>query len=190
MTIVLTVFAILTKLFMVFVLLRFIAQYFKADFYNPVTQSVVKLTNPVLAPLRRLIPGFGGIDLASIILGYFLSLAILGFAYNFWQGYEVQLLTILLGGLLELLYALLDLFFYLLIGRVIASFLMIGTQLMNNPFVQLVIQLTDPILRPFQRIIPPVGMIDFSAIVVFIIITLSQQGLLSLAGSMTGMRLI
>ena len=56
------------SLYMLLVMLRFLLQVVRADFYNPICQFIVKATNPPLRPLRRVIPGVGGIDLASVIL--------------------------------------------------------------------------------------------------------------------------
>ena len=56
------------NLVLLLVLLRFLLQLVRADFYNPVSQAVARLTNPLLVPLRRLIPGFGGFDVASLVL--------------------------------------------------------------------------------------------------------------------------
>ena len=58
------------SILLLIVMLRFLLQLVRADFYNPISQFIVKATNPVLIPLRRVIPGFGGLDIASLVLAY------------------------------------------------------------------------------------------------------------------------
>ena len=62
------------QLYLTVVLLRFLLQVARADFYNPISQFIVKATNPPLKPLRRIIPGFGGFDLASLVLALIVQL--------------------------------------------------------------------------------------------------------------------
>ena len=62
------------SLYMLAMLLRFLLQLVRADFYNPISQFLVKATNPVVVPLRRVIPGVGGLDLASLLLAVLLQL--------------------------------------------------------------------------------------------------------------------
>jgi YggT family protein len=72
-------------LYVSIVVIRFLLQWARADFYNPISQFVVTLTSPVLRPLRKLIPGWGGIDLASVLLAWLLKAA------------ELAILTLLIG---------------------------------------------------------------------------------------------
>ncbi len=66
--ILITILLIASTFYMTIVLLRFLLQLARADFYNPISQFVVKATNPPLRPLRRFIPGWGGVDGASLVL--------------------------------------------------------------------------------------------------------------------------
>ena len=75
--------------FLFVVVMRFMLQAVRADFYNPISQFVVKATNPLLVPLRKVIPGFGGYDIAALVLAYLTQIAaisiitlILGFAQS------------------------------------------------------------------------------------------------------------
>ena len=67
----------LGSLYLLIVLLRFILQLVRADFYNPLSQFIVRATKPLLNPLRRIIPGFGGIDLASLVLAILIQLVLM-----------------------------------------------------------------------------------------------------------------
>jgi YggT family protein len=172
----------LIHLYAMFVLLRFFMQYFRVDFYNPLSQSIVKLTNPPLKPLRRLIPGYRGYDLASLTLTYLLGGLALSFNYGFWLSFGIQeLIPVLLLMLLQLVYSAVNLFFFLIILRIILSFIMMGQGFTRNPLVEVIFQLTEPIMRPFQRLIPPVGMLDFSPIVIFLLIMFTKNLLLATA---------
>ena len=62
-------------LYVLAVMLRLLLQFFRADFYNPVSQFLVKITNPLVVPLRRVLPGLGGLDLSSLVLSLLLQLA-------------------------------------------------------------------------------------------------------------------
>ncbi len=174
------------------VLLRFFLQYFRADFYNPVSQSIVKLTNPVLLPIRKIIPGYGGIDWASIVISFLIGSLVLTLFHALWQHFSLpNLLPFLAVFLLQLIYTILDFFFFLAIARIILSFLMMGQNIHHNPFATIIIQVTNPVMRPFQRLIPPVGVFDFSPMILFIAIWLAQSLLLKAAHYIIpGIRLI
>lgn len=62
-------------LYLMVVLLRVWLQWARADFYNPMSQMVVKLTNPLVVPMRRLIPSLGSLDLASVVLALLIAFA-------------------------------------------------------------------------------------------------------------------
>ncbi|PWS15420.1 YggT family protein, partial [Klebsiella pneumoniae] len=64
---------LLYGLYILIVLVRFLLQTARANFYNPISQFVVKATNPLLVPLRRIIPGYGGVDIAALVLLYLLQ---------------------------------------------------------------------------------------------------------------------
>lgn len=155
----------LCDLYLMVVLLRIWLQLVRADFYNPVSQFVLKITNPVLTPLRRFIPGFFGIDIAALILA-FLIVAL-----------KLTLLNALLSetslGFYWLLLILLTvvkkagtLLFWILITRALLSWVSQG----NNPIEYLMFQLTEPVLKPIRRIVPAIGGLDLSMLVFFILL--------------------
>lgn len=144
------------------VLARFLLQIFKADFYNPVSQFVVKATNPILIPLRRIIPGFGGLDIAAIfvlILLQFIKVSILVFIKINSLG---DPLALLLFTLKECAGMVLDFFTFAIIIQVILSWVSQG----YHPIAGVLQSLTEPLLGPVRRMMPSMGGFDFSPIVV------------------------
>ena len=166
----------LFELYIFVILIRFFLQAVRADFYNPVSQFAVKATNPILVPLRKLIPGFGGMDVAAIVFAYlvnlakWLTLAGLGFASFGSMGY----LGVALYVLFELIYLTIGLFIFLAFIRIILSWISPGGY---NPMVALIGQLTEPLFRPFQKIIPPMGGLDLSPILMFMVLYFVRQAI-------------
>lgn len=161
----------LFNLYLMAVVIRFVLQLVRADFYNPVSQFFVKVTDPLLKPLRRVIPGYGGIDIASIVLallvqtaGIYLIILIAGWAMP-------NLLQPLLWSIVGFASLLLNIAFFAIIIMIILSWVAPQSR---NPVVDLLRQITDPIMRPVQRLIPPIGGLDLSPIFVFIAINLLE----------------
>ncbi len=154
---------IVFDLFLMVVLLRFWLQLARADFYNPFSQFVVKATSFAVNPLRKLIPGFGGIDVASLVLALAVAFAkisvLMLMVYGSWEAGSVfisSLLTVVKEGL--------NLMFWILIIRAILSWVSQG----YNPFEAVLHQLTEPMLRPIRKVIPPIGGLDLSVLVLII----------------------
>ncbi|KPK41014.1 MAG: hypothetical protein AMJ69_00410 [Gammaproteobacteria bacterium SG8_47] len=158
-------------LYILAVMLRFLFQWARADFYNPVSQVIVKVTNPVLRPLRRIIPGWAGVDFAAVALMVALKCVELTLLFSL-HGPKIPqvagLLVLALAGLLSLL---LNVFFFSILIQVILSWVNPGHY---NPVTQLLYQLNEPILRPARRLIPPLGGFDLSPIVAFVAIKLLE----------------
>jgi len=156
----------LIDLYVAAVLLRLLLQWVRADFYNPLSQFLVKLTNPVLLPLRRLIPSIGRLDTASLVL--MLVLEVIGISLISVVGKSaVTMQQIVAFSVLKLIMTLLMTYFFLIIVAVILSW--IGRNL-RHPFIPLVFQLTEPVLRPIRRVIPPIAGIDLSPLFALIAI--------------------
>jgi YggT family protein len=145
-------------LYIAAIMLRLLLQWVRADFYNPLCQFLVKVTNPVLVPARRIVPSVGRLDTASVVVMFLLELIQLVIISQLSQaGFELQFM--LLFSLRKLLVTLLMTYFVLIIARVIVSW--IGSQ-SRHPLIPLIYQLTEPVLRPFSKLIPPIGGIDLS----------------------------
>ncbi|MDJ0955246.1 MAG: YggT family protein [Arenicellales bacterium] len=156
-------------LYILAVMLRFLLQWVRADFYNPVSQFLVAVTNPPLVFLRRFIPGFFGIDLASIVLLMILSIAKI-YLLAWVAGLIPQFSGVVLLATGELLQLAVWVFIITLFIRVILSWIQPGGY---NPVLGLINQLTEPLMGPARRLIPPFGGLDLSPIVVFIFLYLT-----------------
>jgi len=138
--------------------LRFMLQWVRADFYNPYVQTLVTITNPLLLPLRRLVPGLGGIDLASVLLA--LALAALEWTLRLAVGgMSINPVAITLLAITELLSVTIYAEIFSILILVVVSW--INPQ-SYNPLLPLLVRLTDPIVRPIRRLIPAIGLLDLS----------------------------
>ena len=148
------------------VLLRLLLQWVRADFYNPLSQFLVKLTNPALVPLRRVIPALGRLDTASVVL--MLLLELMGtWIVIMIGGSPMSWPQVLAFCVIKLLMTLLMTYFFLIIIAVILSWLAQG---LRHPFIPLVFQLTEPVLKPIRKFIPPIAGIDLSPLFALIAI--------------------
>ena len=165
-------------LYMMAMLLRFLLQLVRADFYNPICQFLVKITNPLVIPLRRIIPGIGGIDVASLLLTLVLqALAIVAVMALYGLGLpNVGLL--LAWSALGVVGLLVNVYFFALLATIILSWVAPGS---NNPAVYLLYQITEPVMAPFRKGLPAMGGMDFSPILVFILINVVQIALRHMA---------
>ena len=162
-------------LYLLAVLLRFLFQLARADFYNPISQFLVAFTNPLLKPLRRLIPGLYGIDLASLVLLLLLKCVEL-YLLLLLGGVAVQWLPIVAAATVDLLRLTLNVYFFAILIRVILSWFM-PYGIHQNPAGSLLVSLTEPLLRPARRLIPPIGGLDLSPIAVIVVLQLMQLAL-------------
>ncbi|WP_105188251.1 YggT family protein [Pseudoalteromonas sp. T1lg48] len=154
---------ILFDLFLMVVLLRFWLQAVRADFYNPLSQFVVKATSFAVNPLRKVIPGFAGLDIASLVLAFIVAFAkVTTLLLMFGEGWNTTL--VLMGGVFTLIREALQLLFWVLIIRAILSWVSQG----YNPIEAIFHQLTEPMLRPIRKVIPPIGGLDLSILVLII----------------------
>lgn len=157
------------------VLLRFLFQIVRADFYNPISQFLVALTNPLLKPLRRVIPGVYGIDVASLVLLVALKGLEVFLIFSL-GGYALEPLPVVIAAVVDLLRLTINIFFYAILLRVILSWFM-PYGIRQNPAGDLLASLTEPLMRPARRLIPPVGGLDLSPIVVLVALQLLQLAL-------------
>lgn len=147
------------SLFFFFVLARFLLQVMRADFYNPFSQACVKITNPFLKPLRLFIPGLWGIDLASIVLLFIVQLVhaeVIGLLVT---GSLINIASVLVFSIFGTLNYITWVIFVCAIILIITSFV---APFSSHPILMLMRQFLQPLLNPFQRILPPMGGLDFS----------------------------
>jgi len=148
----------ITDLYVTAILLRLLLQWVRADFYNPLSQFLIKITNPVLVPARRIIPSFGKLDTASVVIMLLLELAQL-VAISLISKTDHGFQFLLLFAMQKLIITLLLTYFVLIIARVLISW--IASQ-SRHPLIPLIYQLTDPVLIPFSKLVPPLGGVDLS----------------------------
>lgn len=174
---------VIVDLYLMVVLLRFWMQLARADFYNPISQFVVKATNPVLVPLRRLIPGLGGIDTPSLVLAYGLIFAKICLISLINQGGVNSFAAVAIVSGFSLLNEAITLVMYVVIIRAILSWFAQGG---HNPAAFLLTQLTDPLLKPIRKIMPDLGGLDLSPMVLLIGIMFLQQSVAYFVGPVLG----
>ena len=140
-------------------------QLVKADFYNPLSQFVVKVTNPLVIPFRRVIPGFGGIDMATLVIAYLVA-SIKFILIPLINGGPIDIITALFLGLLYLIKQTGFLLFVLMLVMALMSWVVQG----YNPTQMILHQLTEPVLRPIRNIIPSIGGLDLSILAAFLLL--------------------
>ena len=141
------------------VLLRLLMQWSRSDFRNPLAQAVVKITNPLIMPLRRILPPINKIDTASVV-----TVLIVATAYvvlmTVVRGFGVPpLLLLLRATALELATSVLWLYFYAIFLYALMSLIAQGSY---SPMQPLLASLCEPVLGPIRRIIPPIAGLDLS----------------------------
>lgn len=158
----------LIELYVMVLLLRIWMQWSRCDFYNPFSQFIVKVTQPIIGPLRRVIPPLGPIDTASLLLAFILTTL----KYPLLLLIQAGVLSLdpmnLLVGALSLLKSAGTLVFWVIIIRSLMSWVSQG----RSPIEYVLMQMTEPMMAPIRRIIPAMGGIDFSAMGVIIILYL------------------
>lgn len=150
------------------VLIRFLLAWSRANFYNPLSQTLVKITNPVLVPLRRMIPPIGKLDTAAVVLALGLMimkvLLLLGI-----KGAGVNLPVVILYSLVEILRTIIWIYIIALIIQAVMSW--VGNTY-GNPLADILNSLTEPLLRPLRGIVPTVGMLDLSPLAAILLLNI------------------
>lgn len=154
----------LFDIYIALLLLRFLLQQVGADFYNPISQFIVKATQPVVRIARRIIPSYRSIDIATLVLAVtFIFIKL--FVLTTISSIPVGAGTLILSSLHDLVSLVFDIFIFAIIIQAILSWVNPDPY---NPVVSILRSLTAPVLRPVQRMVPMVGGLDFSPIVALI----------------------
>lgn len=156
----------LAQLFLLLLLLRLWLPLLRADFRNPVAQGILRFTSPLVVPLRRILPSVGRLDTATVLITFvvqFLVVVVLLAIMNRTAGP----LPIAIVSVIELAILSLNLFFFVILIRVILSWVAPGNY---NPVTALIATLSEPILRPFRRLIPSIGGLDISPIFAIVLL--------------------
>ena len=163
------------ELYTMVLLLRVWMQWARCDFYNPFSQFVVKATQPIVGPLRRVIPPLGPLDSASLLIAFVLSFikAIVLFMVITFQP------IIWISALLILLKTIGLMIFWVLLVMAIMSWVSQG----RRPVEYVLIQLTEPLLRPIRNLLPAMGGIDFSPMILVLLLYVINMGVAELLQS-------
>ncbi len=171
-------------LYLAICLLRVLLQVSRADYYNPVSQAVVKATGVPVSLLRRVIPSLGRLDGAALVWAVLVQMLLIQLLALVLSGGLVPILTALTWGVIGLLNLTLTLYFYGIFIVIIASFLIaLGGLRLSHPALDLVNQLMEPVMAPFRRVLPPLGGLDLSPILIFLTIRVLQVVIGNLAAS-------
>jgi YggT family protein len=152
-------------------MLRFLLQQVRADFYNPISQFIVKITNPVVMPARQIIPGFRGYDIATLVLVLILiilKIVVMASLANISFG----IIGLVLSAVQELVLLLLNVFIFAIFIQAILSWINPDP---SHPVAGLLRSLTYPVLRPFQQFIKPVSGIDLSPLVALLALMFAKS---------------
>ncbi|MBI5462017.1 MAG: YggT family protein [Gammaproteobacteria bacterium] len=170
----------LFSLYVLVLMLRFLLAWVRADFYNPVSQFLVKATNPLLVPLRRVIPPMGGIDMASVLL--MLAVQMLAIALILLlRGGGIGIQALIFISLAELTDLAFKVFIYSIVIQALLSWINPGTY---NPAVNLLHSLTEPVLRPVRRLLPPIGGMDLSPLLAVLVLEVLRRLIVPLLGAL------
>ncbi len=157
-------------IYILLVTIRLLFQWFRVDFYNPVSQFIVKATQPPLRHMRRVIPPLGRLDTASVVLALVLKMVELYITFVL-VGNPTGMLGVCVVAISQLVSLILNVFFFAIFIQVILSWVNPG---LYNPMTSLLRSLTEPTLRPARRMIPPMGGLDLSPMVVLVVLQLGQ----------------
>ena len=174
----------LGSLYLLIVLLRFVLQLVRANFYNPLCQFIVKATQPLLKPLRRVIPSLFGLDMSSLVLAILVQLALMALTLLLTYGTTGNFIQLLIWAIIGVTALFLKIFFFALIISVILSWVAPGS---HNPGAELVNQICEPALAPFRRLLPNLGGLDISPILAFMVLKLLDMLVINNLATMTVM---
>lgn len=147
-------------------LLRFWLPWFRVDFRNPIAQGVLQATSPIINPLRRVVPSIGRVDTATVLVMFVVQAVTLMLIASL-SGIPITPKFVVVSSLFKLVFLSIRLFMFAIIIRIVLSWIAPQTY---NPATALLSAITDPLLRPFQRLIPPIGGFDISPVFAIILI--------------------
>lgn len=154
----------IVRLLLLVLLLRFWLPWLRADFRNPIAQGILRLTSPLVIPVRRIIPPIGRLDTATVLIAfgvqYLALLVILAI-----DGAHANFAWLSISSLIELVLLSLNIFTFAIFIHIILSWVAPGT---HNPATAFISTIVNPVLLPFRRWIPPLGGLDISPMIVII----------------------
>ena len=160
----------LAQLYLLLLLLRFWLPIMRADFRNPIANGILRITSPLVIPVRRIIPPIGRLDTSTILVAYILEFLLI-LALLALRGLRVETLPIAITAILELAILSLNLFFFVILIKIILSWVAPQNY---NPMTDLLNTMAEPVLRPFRRIVPAVGGFDVSPIFAIVLLKAAE----------------
>ncbi len=170
------VIATLVGLYVLAIMLRFLFAWVRADFYNPVSQFLVRITNPLLLPLRRLLPPVGRVDTAALVLMLLVQMVSVALILLL-RGLPLNPLTLLVVSLHELVALAFNVFIFSILIQVVLSWVNPYGQ---HPLSSLLHALNEPLLRPARRLLPPISGIDLSPLLALLALQVLKMLILPL----------
>ncbi|MDD2739358.1 MAG: YggT family protein [Methylomonas lenta] len=164
----------LCSLYILAVMLRFLLQWTQADFYNPISQFLVKITHPPLRIIRRFVPSVGRIDSSTLLLALVLQI-LANFAILAVKGMSISILALVILSFTDLLKMVLDIFVYAIFAGAILSWFAPGSY---GGASSLLYNLTDPLLNVCRRVMPNLGGIDLSPLAALVLLQLAKMMIL------------
>jgi YggT family protein len=161
------IFNSLFNLYLTMVILRFLLQLVRADFYNPISQGIVKITNFPLSSMRKVIPSWGGFDLSSLLFACVVQGSIVAIIMTV-QGMSIDINYLIAWSLIGVCANILMFYKYGLFVVILASWIAPNSY---HPVLVLLHQLLEPVISPIKKILPNVGGLDFSPIVLLLMIS-------------------
>ncbi len=157
---------VLSHLYLLLFLLRFIMQWVRADFYNPLAQFIVRATNPLVIPARRIIPASATVDIPTLVVLLILQFAVTWLLLTV-ASVPTDALQLIEFAFLRLITLTLSLYTWTILVQVILSWVSPGGY---HPLGMILGELNEPVLRPIRRILPPISGLDLSPLLAVILI--------------------
>lgn len=161
----------LFSLYILAVMLRFLLQWAGAEFYNPISQFLVKATHPPLRILRRFVPPVGKIDTSSLVLVLALQM-LADFSILMLKGVSIGIGALTILALTQLVSLLINVFIFAVFARALLSWLTPGT---FNAASSILYSLTEPLLNVCRRFLPDLGGIDLSPLAALLLLQLAKM---------------
>lgn len=161
----------ITTIYLVIILLRFLLQLCRADFFNPVSQFAHRATAPLLLPLRKLVPTVGNFDFASLVLALLLQWLAIQITASLHGNALINILYVMWWGVLGILSMLINIYIYGLLAAIILSWVAPHNP---HPAIALLWQLMEPVMAPFRKLVPNLGGLDLSPILVFLVLNMCR----------------
>jgi YggT family protein len=156
-----------SSIVLLILLLRLILPFLRADFRNPVAQGILRITSPIVIPVRRVVPSFGRLDTATILIAFAIQVFTVWVMLKIF-GASAAFGDMAFAAVIKLMILTVNLFVYAIIIRIVLSWIARGQY---SPVTAIVSTITEPVLRPFRRIIPPLGGFDISPVFAVILLT-------------------